>query len=173
MNWIYKTDASNSARFILGIEGENPLICVGVNPSTAVPNHLDRTLKAVEEFSKMNGYDSWIMLNLYPQRATNPENLHLSSNDKIIKENIETIGDIFSKYKYADIWAAWGNLIESRSFLKECLKAIIDISDSKEHHWIYFGNLTKRNHPRHPLYLSRQSCRHRIDIDSYYSNLQI
>ena len=113
MNWIYKTDASNSARYILGIEGKNPLICVGVNPNTAEPNHLNRTLKSVETFSKMNGYDSWLMLNLYPQRATYP----------------------------------------------------------KHHHWIYLGNLTKRIHPRHPLYLSRQSCRHMIDIDSYYSNL--
>lgn len=55
--------------------GENPLVCFGINPSTAVPNALDPTLKRVRRFAAENGYDSWTMLNVYPQIATNPKTL--------------------------------------------------------------------------------------------------
>ncbi len=40
-------------RFILGEAGENPLVCIGVNPSTAEPDKLDNThrqLKARSEY---------------------------------------------------------------------------------------------------------------------------
>ena len=77
MAQIYETNENNSARYLLGTESENPLICISVNPSTAEPGNLDRTLKLVEKFSKAMGYDCLIMLNLYPQRATNIKSIRL------------------------------------------------------------------------------------------------
>ncbi|MFR6424354.1 MAG: DUF1643 domain-containing protein, partial [Oscillospiraceae bacterium] len=49
---------------------KNPLICIGINPSTAQPGDLDNTLKSVERIALGNGYDSFTMFNVYPQRAT-------------------------------------------------------------------------------------------------------
>ena len=69
-NWLYKKNRDNSARYILGEAGRKPLVCVGINPSTAEPNNLDRTLTNVRRFSELNGYDGWLMLNVYPQRST-------------------------------------------------------------------------------------------------------
>ncbi len=66
--WIYEADASNNIRYVLGTKGSKTLICFGVNPSTATPDNLDNTLKSVERIISLNQYDSWIMLNLYPQR---------------------------------------------------------------------------------------------------------
>ena len=71
--WIYVPDFYSEYRYILGTRGKNPLIAVGINPSTAEPDNLDNTLKSVERIAHSNGYDSFIMFNVYAQRATDPD----------------------------------------------------------------------------------------------------
>ena len=38
--WLYVPDFYTEYRYILATRGENPLICVGINPSTAEPGNL-------------------------------------------------------------------------------------------------------------------------------------
>lgn len=169
--WIYKKTMDNKNRYVLGIEGKNPLICIGVNPSTAEPNNLDRTMKSVEKFSKKMGYDSYIMLNLYPQRATNPDELDKDINKKIVKENLKHIEKIFEK-KNLTIWSAWGTLINKRKYLKNCLEDIVLIAEKYDCKWISIGPLSKNgSHPHHPLYLSDKSDYKDFDIKKYLCNL--
>ena len=73
--WLYVPSMYCDYRYILGTAGEKPLICVGINPSTAAPNDLDNTLKSVERIALANGYDSFIMFNVYAQRATRPDDM--------------------------------------------------------------------------------------------------
>lgn len=40
--WIYVPDFYTEYRYILGTRGDNPLICIGINPSTAAPDNLDK-----------------------------------------------------------------------------------------------------------------------------------
>lgn len=53
--WLYVPNTYGEYRYILGTRGERPLICVGVNPSTAAPGDLDPTLKSVERVALHNG----------------------------------------------------------------------------------------------------------------------
>ena len=168
MPWIYQNNAGNTARYVLGEKGENPLICIGVNPSTATPNKLDNTLRIVKAWSKRLGFDGWIMLNLYPQRATNPKNLHDICDMWLHRENKKHIyntlgsGFIFQR----TIWAAWGTLIEKRLWLKSCLRTIV--GESIIHHrWITVGNRSIKGHPHHPLYLPKKSIAEDFDIATY------
>ena len=78
--WLYVPNAYTEYRYILGTRGKNPLICIGINPSTAKPDDLDNTLKSVERTARFNGYDSFIMFNVYAQRATNPKDMDCSFN---------------------------------------------------------------------------------------------
>ena len=71
--WLYAPNFYSEYRYILGTKGKNPLICIGINPSTAEPDNLDNTLKSVERIAHGNGFDSFIMFNVYAQRATNPD----------------------------------------------------------------------------------------------------
>ena len=71
--WLYVPDHYSEYRYILGTRGNHPLICIGINPSTAVPDRLDNTLKSAERIAQHNGYDSFLMFNVYAQRATNPD----------------------------------------------------------------------------------------------------
>ena len=70
-----------------GPGAKNPLICVGINPSTAAPDALDNTLKSVERVAHFNGYDSFLMFNVYAQRATNPDDMELTYNQEPIRES--------------------------------------------------------------------------------------
>ena len=71
--WLYAPNFYSEYRYILGTRGKNPLICIGINPSTAKPNDLDNTLKSVERIALGNCFDSFIMFNVYAQRATDPD----------------------------------------------------------------------------------------------------
>lgn len=41
MEWIYKNTSDNKSRFVLGTKGDKPLICFGINPSTAEPGNTE------------------------------------------------------------------------------------------------------------------------------------
>ena len=60
--WLYAPNFYSEYRYILGTRGKNPLICIGINPSTAKPDDLDNTLKSVERIALGNGFDSFIPL---------------------------------------------------------------------------------------------------------------
>ncbi|PLX22270.1 MAG: hypothetical protein C0599_06790 [Salinivirgaceae bacterium] len=166
--WIYKTDDNNRSRFVLGIEGVNPLICFGINPSTAAPGKLDNTVKSVERLAFNNGFDSWIMLNLYPQRATQPAKIHKRLQAKLHQENLYQIEKLIANYNQLNLWAAWGTLIEFRSYFFKCLSDIKEIVDSYSHNWIKSGDLTKAGHPRHPLYLKASSTFDKFEMENYF-----
>ena len=73
--WLYVPNLYSEYRYILGTRGKNPLICIGINPSTAAPDALDPTLQSVERIAHSNGYDSFLMFNVYAQRATSPDDM--------------------------------------------------------------------------------------------------
>jgi hypothetical protein len=104
--WIYEADKENNIRYLLGKVGVKPLLCFGINPSTASPGELDNTLKSVERLAEGNGFDSWIMMNIYPQRSTDPNGMHQLIDSEIHKTNIAFIEKAISN-KNACIWAAW------------------------------------------------------------------
>ena len=87
--WIYVPDHYSEYRYILGTRGQRPLICIGVNPSTAVPGALDNTLKSVERIALHNGFDSFLMFNVYAQRATLPEDMDREMNPVLHAENMK------------------------------------------------------------------------------------
>jgi hypothetical protein len=164
--WIYEKSNDNKMRYILGTKGTKTLLCFGVNPSTATPNELDPTMHNVEFFAKTNGYDSYIMLNLYPVRATNPNDMGKELNKAAMQHNLEVIEKLISTSRF-DIWAAWGTLITKQAYLKDCLQKIVMIAKKYDCRWFTIGEQSKNGHPHHPLYLKRNSSMKAFDIDEY------
>lgn len=167
MQWLYSNNANNTCRYVLGTSGSRPLICIGVNPSTAEPDNLDNTLKSVARIASQNGYDSWIMLNLYPQRATNPNDMDKIYNEQSAAINFQQINELLVSYEGADIWAAWGTLIGKREYLKDCLSQINSIASVYNCNWVSFGKTSKYGHPHHPLYLKNDSPKEVFNISTY------
>ena len=55
--WLFVPNTYTEYRYILGTRGKKPLICVGINPSTARPGALDPTLKSVERIARFDLFD--------------------------------------------------------------------------------------------------------------------
>ena len=126
--WLYVPDFYTEYRYLLGTRGEKPLVCIGINPSTAEPDRLDPTLH---------------------------------------RANMEAFDYILSLSEQPAVWAAWGNIIEQRAYLKDCLADMIAIGERHGARWYTAGRRSVKGHPHHPLYLKATSPLDAFDIRAY------
>ena len=164
--WVYETTADGSARFVLGTVGLNPLVCFGINPSTAAPNSPDRTISRLSRFAADNGFDSWTMLNVYPQITTDPRNLDRVYRPELKAENERHIATQLGG-RPLTLLAAWGGLIASRPYLPSLLVDILQSSAVADCSWLSLGEPTKDGHPRHPLYRPAETPLQQFDMNAY------
>ena len=170
-NWLYVPAEYREYRYILGTKGKNPLICVGVNPSTAAPGDLDNTLKSVERVALFNGYDSFIMFNVYAQRATRPADMERIFNEQLHAENMAAFAYALSLSDAPAVWAAWGTVIEQRDYLPRCVRDMVALGEEYGARWFTAGARSKKGHPHHPLYLKKDSPLDPFDAALYAAAL--
>ncbi len=172
--WIYVPDFYTEYRYILGTRGSNPLICIGINPSTAAPDALDNTLKSVSRIADANGYDSFIMFNVYAQRATDPDKMDTVFNARLHRENMEAFDYVLSHVGEGvrpAVWAAWGTIIEKRPYLPGCVRDMAEIGERCQAQWYCAGKCSKAGHPHHPLYLRKDEKTVPFDVKQYLGRL--
>jgi len=165
--WLYAPNFYSEYRYILGTRGKNPLICIGINPSTAEPDNLDNTLKSVERIALGNGFDSFIMFNVYAQRATDPDSMEKQCNLRLHQENLKAFRYILSISKKPAVWAAWGAIIEKRDYLADCVRDMVEVGQEYGATWYCAGAITKKGHPHHPLYLRKDEKIKPFDVEGY------
>ena len=153
--WLYVPNFYSEYRYILGTRGKNPLICIGINPSTARPDNLDNTLKSVERIALGSGFDSFIMFNVYAQRATDPDTMEKHCNPMLHRENMKAFEYVLSISDKPAVWAAWGTIIEKRDYLRECVMDMVQLGEQYGADWYCAGAVSKKGHPHHPLYLRK------------------
>ena len=169
--WLYAPNFYSEYRYILGTRGANPLICIGINPSTAEPDNLDNTLKSVQRIALGNGFDSFIMFNVYAQRATSPDDMEKECNLLLHKENLEAFRYVLSISKQPTVWAAWGAIIEKRPYLTLCVRDLLAAGEEFGAQWVCAGAITKKGHPHHPLYLCKDEKVRPFDVAAYLESL--
>lgn len=169
--WLYVPHEYSEYRYILGTRGKNPLICVGINPSTAEPDNLDNTLKSVERIALANGFDSFIMFNVYAQRATVPDDMDREANLYLHRENMNAFRYVLENSEKASVWAAWGAIIEKRKYLSVLVSDMIDIGEEYGAKWYTSGKISVKGHPHHPLYLKKDSALDEFDIKNYFDTV--
>ncbi|MBP3653864.1 MAG: DUF1643 domain-containing protein [Oscillospiraceae bacterium] len=169
--WLYIPDFYSEYRYVLGTRGSNPLICIGINPSTAQPENLDNTLKSVQRIALANGFDSFTMFNVYAQRATKPDDMEKQLNPHMHAENMKAFDFVLSQCDNPTVWAAWGSIIEKRKYLPECVKDMIAIGKAHNAKWVCAGKISVKGHPHHPLYLKKDEPVRAFDIESYIEML--
>lgn len=167
--WLYVPNTYSEYRYILGTRGAKPLICIGINPSTAAPDALDPTLRSVERIAHANGYDSFLMFNVYAQRATRPDDMERACNLHLHEENRKAFRYLLSLSEAPAVWAAWGNVILKRDYLMDCMRDFLADGQTVNARWYTAGPLLKSGHPHHPLYLKRDTPLLPFDIDAYLS----
>ena len=170
--WLYAPNFYSEYRYILGTRGKNPLICIGINPSTAQPGDLDNTLKSVQRIAVGNGYDSFIMFNVYAQRATDPDAMEQQCNLQLHRENLEAFRYVLSISDAPAVWAAWGTIIEKRDYLPKCLHDMLEAGQEYGARWYCAGKQSKKGHPHHPLYLRKDEQLRPFDLEAYLEKLE-
>ena len=171
--WLYVPDAYAEYRYVLGTRGNHPLIAVGINPSTAAPDALDNTLKSVERIALANGYDSFLMFNVYAQRATYPGDMEKICNSFLHRENMKAFEYLLTLAgEHPPVWAAWGTILMQRPYLVPCVREMIEIGRARGARWFTCGARSKNGgHPHHPLYLKRDARLDEFDVTSYADSL--
>ena len=173
--WLYVPDFYTEYRYILGTRGQNPLICIGVNPSTAAPDDLDNTLKSVSRIAAGNGFDSWIMFNVYAQRATRPEDMDRELNRQLHQANMAAFEYILQNVAQGlrpAVWAAWGTIIEKRPYLPGCVRDMVALGRRYNARWLCAGKRSAKGHPHHPLYLRKDEKTVDFDVEQYLEGLE-
>ena len=168
--WLYAPNFYSEYRYILGTRGKNPLICIGINPSTAEPDNLDNTLKSVQRIALGNGFDSFIMFNVYAQRATDPDAMERQCNPALHLENLKAFRYVLSISETPTVWAAWGAIIEKRGYLSDCVRDMVAVGREYGANWCCAGAISKKGHPHHPLYLRKDEKIKPFDIDEYLNS---
>lgn len=171
--WLFVPNTYTEYRYILGTRGKKPLICVGINPSTAAPDDLDNTLKSVERVALHNGFDSFLMFNVYAQRATRPDDMEPECNLALHRENMRAFDYALSldAAGHPAVWAAWGTIIEKRNYLPTCVRDMIALGHERGAQWFSAGKRSKKGHPHHPLYLRKDSPLDPFDVESYVADI--
>ena len=169
--WLYAPNFYSEYRYILGTRGTKPLICIGINPSTARPDDLDNTLKSVERIALGNGFDSFLMFNVYAQRATSPDDMERECNPLLHRENLEAFRYVLSISEKPAVWAAWGAIIEKRKYLPGCVRDMVQAGAEFGAGWYCAGAITKKGHPHHPLYLRKDEKLRPFDVKAYLDKL--
>jgi hypothetical protein len=169
---LYKISKDNSSRFLLGNVGEKNLFVVGLNPSTASEDKPDLTLSKVIGFATKNNYDGFVMLNLYPKRATDPTELPKVESQNEMIQNFSEIKNLLEEFEGFDILASWGENITRRDYLTKSLIEINQIVENSKGMWKKIGELTKSGHPRHPSRIAYSEKINEFNMTEYIKKLK-
>jgi hypothetical protein len=161
----------NICRYVLGEKNDqNILYCFGLNPSSATSFEDDPTIINVRKIAKYNDFNSWIMLNLYPQKSNEPTEVANTYNKIIHEKNLNEI--LKTIQSNSTIWVAWGINIDKLPFYKCFLEIFNEIKEKTGIKYKQLGNLTKDGHPQHPLYKSTEQYFMEFDLEKYINKIK-
>jgi hypothetical protein len=123
--------------------GNRLIMWIGLNPSTADEQKLDPTLTRIRGFSEREGFDGFLMTNIFGFRATDPKEM-ISTRDPNGPENDQALLEAADRCEM--VVAAWGahGVHQDRA---------IAVAKLLSGHKLWCLGNTKAGHPRHPLYV--------------------
>lgn len=179
-----KSYDGKTCRYILGKPSEHGdnIIVIACNPSKASLTEPDDTMDNIVETVGLLGADGYVVLNLYPARSGDPDQLPDEADERVLDENVRAFRDVLAMpfMKNANVWAAWGGLIRKRPYLAESLGRIVAAFKESGHQgeWFQMGEGTKDGHPRHPNprikrpeYLPWNMQPNEFDVEAYLAGL--
>ena len=179
-----------SYRYVLGeYNGGETMYFIGINPSRAtlkdgdlkndlLENNIqtsingkvedDPTIELIRSIANENE-SSWVMLNIYPERASKVECLPNCHDISVHMQNIDRIKNVVMNNSL--IVAMWGDSIEKRNYFINCLQDIVNELKDKNIKWKYIEKTDKDN-PIHPLYYKHKGKKGLEELKKHSSVLK-
>ncbi len=146
-SWVDIFDARRSALWVM------------LNPSTADANVDDPTMRRVINFSSRDDFTSLTVINLCPYITANPANLKRRTHEELFPMGY--FDEIRVKLgEYDTMICGWGSgavSMLSRESLISSMSMIRAIALGFDKADVMCLGLSKQGHPRHPLYLKKNS----------------
>lgn len=138
--------ARASHRFALGRpatggHSDGTLFVVGMNPSHANEITSDATVNFIEL-----KYSGWVMLNLYPERASSPANIG-AFDQTLSDENCAAVERVLLRHGATEVFAAWGDL--KSAAVRQAKPHVLGVFAKLGVRPFYFDRLTLARQPRH------------------------
>lgn len=124
-----------------------PLITICMNPSYADHRQADKTVNRVVRASLDNGYPGWVVLNLYPERATTSSSLS-AYDSGLSAANCWVIERVLTQFRTTEVLCAWGGL--KHKTLRDAKSDVLDTLESLGTNLYTFDGLTTSGDPLHP-----------------------
>ncbi len=142
-------DQSRSYRYVLWrnfvTDPKEPCLWVMLNPSTATEFEDDPTVRKCQDFSRIWGYDSCRVVNIFGWRSTDPAVLP-TIEDPIGPENDFYINEeAMRATRIVCAWGNWGWVCDRSRSVRKLL--------SPFELWCFA--ITKSGEPNHPLYIKK------------------
>lgn len=139
-------------RFALGrvltpLKSQNPLVAIAMNPSYASALESDRTVNTVIAASSTLGHDGWIMLNLYPERATKPRNL-TAFDSTLWGQNWAAIEQVLTDFSVSEVLGAWGD--PPHPTIRKARRETLAAFKARGTRVYHYGDLNRSRNPKHP-----------------------
>lgn len=129
-----------------------------LNPSTADADVDDPTVRRVRSFTAREGFDGFVIVNLYAYRATEP--IELTRVDPTVvegAENLKTVGRWLFDPRVATVICAWGGYGAHRGLPESKARRALETARSTLPLPVQCFALTTNGQPVHPLYLPGRS----------------
>lgn len=123
--------------------GNKLIMWIGLNPSTADEQKLDPTLTRIRGFSEREGFDGFLMTNIFGFRATDPKEM-IRTPDPVGPENDAAL--LKAAKRCDQVVVAWG----AHGIHQDRALAVAKLLGK---HKLWCLGTTKDGYPRHPLYV--------------------
>ncbi len=120
---LYRRGLSRDMSTFFDTDGDEqhvpPLVCIGLNPSTADAMKDDATIRRDKHFTRAWGFGRFVKLNAYDYRSTDPGAMFKAERDGTPINTDDNNRMILRVVDYAlgrqgKIWVAWGGKISER-----------------------------------------------------------
>ncbi len=146
------------------------IIYLGLNPSKASFSYNDQTLRRLINSCYLWGYGSLIVINLFARVNSSPSIIK-RCHDPIGKDNDKEL--LRRAYQWeqnplCDLWLGWGDKGTLRNRNVDVMKALKKNATKRRLKYPFAKGplaigVTKKGHPRHPLY-----CSHKEGLKPFY-----
>ena len=138
---------------------------VCLNPSTADESVDDPTTRRIRGFSERWGFGGYVLVNVYPMRATDPTELVQASELERIGPNAQLADGIIiaACLDVSEVILAWGARVAHPRLRYRAAAVVGLVQDACDlqtpHRPVSCLGRTTRGHPKHPLYLANTTAR--------------